>query len=583
QHALLVADRGKGVTRMLLDRMEGQGYPVASIVQELADKAGVDAAEMDLTDVTDSVPGYIVARPMAARQAIEPLMKGFFFDACESDSKLKFVKRGHAPIFEIPYEDLAAHEDTGGDSRPEPLSIELTGEEELPGVLNVHYMLAEINYDQDMQPASREVASTRQPLNVELPMVLSRQTAAQAAEVMLYNEWVGREKPFQFSVSRKYARQEPCDVGVVIGPGGEKHTIRLTHCDYGNPGIIQMQAVREQPSVYQPVATGGDDPGLDPDVIEYSGPTVCLILDTPALRDQDNNLGVYFAACGLFSGWDGCALYVSRDSGATWDLLFWTDTRSVMGVALDALPEAPSTIWDEWNTLTVRLRDASDVLASCTEEQALAGANSAWLNGEVVSWQHATLNADGSYTLSRLIRGRRGTEWAIPGHLAGDSFVLLDPHRLGRFSMDASDIGHTLLCKAVSHDETLSGVLPFSFTFQCASLEPYAPCNIHGRLQDNGDVLIGWTPRARYDGEWRDLVESVQSEPLEKYTLTIATLGGDVVRTVEGLTAPAYAYAAADITSDLGGLGSGFMATVQQISQTTGPGFPGTAIITGIE
>ena len=36
----------------------------------------------------------------------------------------------------------------------------------------------------------------------------------------------------------------------------------------------------------------------------------------------------------------------------------------------------------------------------------------------------ATAQADGSYILSELLRGRRGTEWARSTHLVGDRFVL---------------------------------------------------------------------------------------------------------------------------------------------------------------
>ncbi|MCP4101071.1 MAG: hypothetical protein GY750_06560, partial [Lentisphaerae bacterium] len=67
---------------------------VGSVVSDICIDSGLSESDIDVTDLTDAVGGYVRTRPMTARAAIEPLMMAYYFDAVESDGKIKFVKRG---------------------------------------------------------------------------------------------------------------------------------------------------------------------------------------------------------------------------------------------------------------------------------------------------------------------------------------------------------------------------------------------------------------------------------------------------------------------------------------------------------
>ena len=96
-----------------------------------------------------------------------------------------------------------------------------------------------------------------------------------------------------------------------------------------------------------------------------------------------------------------------------------------------AAPRSPFAT-DEANALTVFMTTGADRLESTTQEAMLNGANAALLlkaNGEpeILQFREVTDNPDGSFTLTGLLRGRRGTDVFVTGHQPGELFVLLEP------------------------------------------------------------------------------------------------------------------------------------------------------------
>jgi hypothetical protein len=75
---------------------------LASIVRDISLRAGLTDAQINVEQLTDLVDGYGVGGNQSARPSIESLMQCYFFDAVESDSKVKFVKRGGSSIVTIP-------------------------------------------------------------------------------------------------------------------------------------------------------------------------------------------------------------------------------------------------------------------------------------------------------------------------------------------------------------------------------------------------------------------------------------------------------------------------------------------------
>lgn len=70
-------------------------YDISMRTNELAPQ------QVDVSQLTDLVNGYCITNNMNARAAIEPLAQAYFFGSVESDSKVKFVKRGGQSIATI--------------------------------------------------------------------------------------------------------------------------------------------------------------------------------------------------------------------------------------------------------------------------------------------------------------------------------------------------------------------------------------------------------------------------------------------------------------------------------------------------
>jgi hypothetical protein len=69
--------------------------------------------------------------------------------------------------------------------------------------------------------------------------------------------------------------------------------------------------------------------------------------------------------------------------------------------------------------------------------EVLNNANAAVLGDEIIQFRTATLLLANSrrYRLSGLLRGRRGTEWAVDTHTAHDRFVMINPDGVKRVTL----------------------------------------------------------------------------------------------------------------------------------------------------
>lgn len=298
-----------------------------------------------------------------------------------------------------------------------------------------------------------------------------------------------------------------------------------------------------------------------------------------ALRDSDNDAGIYVAVTSNGKNWPGAILYRSIDDGASFQSLATITARATMGYTVNALANyAGGNTVDEFNHITVRLTYGT--LSSVTYAAFINGQQAALVGDEVVMFRNAHLNADKTYTLTGLLRGRRGTEEGMTQHANGERFILLTPTTVKRIALPTDEIGKTRIYKAVTSGASLSKTQPVWFKNEGAALKPYSPAHLGGGRLADGSILISWIRRGRLSGEWRDLVDVPLSEESEKYALEICSLGfTSVIRTVTVAGATSYTYAAADQITDFGSVQSVVYVRVFQISATVGRGYAANAII----
>ena len=200
--------------------------------------------------------------------------------------------------------------------------------------------------------------------------------------------------------------------------------------------------------------------------------------------------------------------------------------------------------------------------------------NMGLFGSEFIGWRDEELIAPNTYELSTLLRGQRGTEWAINSHSIGEQFVLLKGkgRKLIRYQGQQSDLGKTLRFKAVHIGSSLDEVTNFTqLTITGEALKPYTPANIH--LTKNtitGDITIHWTLRTRRYGS---MVNNTGVSQVDSTTVFLEILDDqdNIVRTITSTTSD-YLYTAAAQISDRGMILNELSFNIAQASEFVGVG-----------
>ncbi|NBO19258.1 MAG: hypothetical protein EBV03_08560, partial [Proteobacteria bacterium] len=542
---------------------------LSAVIRDLCRRAGLAENQIDVSRVNEQLDGFVISAPQTVRGAIETLQAGYFFDAVESGSQVKFVSRGGEPVLDIAEDILAMPEED-----VPPLGIVRAQELELPKRVNVVFLSRMQNYQAAMHYAERQVTASLDNFTLDLPIVCDAQKAQSIADVTLYSAWIARTA-YRFDLPVQHARLEPADV-VTVTSGGKTHRMRVTSTRYLSPSALQVDAVADDVSCFD---FFGNKATGSPLIVEniLVPETQLYLMDIPALPGDDPDRGLMrLAVHGKGEGWQGCAIYRSDDAGASYGRLIDINQPAVLGSALQALAPGVSQVLDEANSVEVVLLGSGE-LHSVSQLALLNGANAAMIGQEMVQFTHATLLEAGKYRLSGLLRGRMGTEWAIGLHVAGERFVLLDS-ALAKFTVPLNLIGLARPYKAVSFGGSLASATEQQFIYTAVALKPYSPAHLQGMRDVDGNLTVSWIRRSRQGGGWNDGVDMPLQEYKEHYEIDI--LDGDaVLRTFTELAAPQAVYTASEQVADFGAVQASVALRVYQVSALVGRGYPAEAVL----
>lgn len=387
-----------------------------------------------------------------------------------------------------------------------------------------------------------------------------------------------------------------------VAENPKTYTMRIREARIGANGIVEWDAVREDTTIYDAVSqnpligSGGQGgspapPNPDEDHSDNSRPgsTRLVLLDIPQLTADRDGPGFIVGASGISPGWNGALLF--KKEGSEYIEIAQLGDRAIIGRVSDQLASGPVTVFDgdgrefvfdDTNTLDVTLIDEESVLSSVSDADLLAGVNAAAVGvhgrWEIISFGTVEQLGARQYRLSHLLRGLKGTEWAVGLHRAGDVFVVLDSS-LRRVSDEYGDLDVKRSFRAVSIGTTFESANDVSFTNTGVSLKPLSPVFIRGEEDPSENRVIHWWRRSRIDGlAGRDgTADPPLGEASERYEVDIIE-GDDVVRTL-GATQQRVNYSAAQMTTDFGSVPSTLTVCIYQISDTRGRGYEGCATI----
>jgi hypothetical protein len=380
---------------------------------------------------------------------------------------------------------------------------------------------------------------------------------------------------------------DPTDV-VSFVYQGITFTMRVSISNIGVSYTVELSGVSEAQAAYSSVAAGGDAEGVPPSVATGPVDTLLFLYDLPYLRDVDGiatgATGFYWAFSADSQSWPGGLLCKSSDDAA-FDTIANSTERVFHGVVSGTLGNPPTDAWTWDNTNSLNVVMSYGTLSGSTDLDVLNGANVLIVGNEVIQYVNCVQTGAGAYTLSRLLRGRRNTEYAATGH--GASETVIDPTTgLQRAIAPLSLIGLLRYYRGISVGRDITTATSETLAIAANDLKPASPVHMTGSRDGSNNLTIGWTRRTRFGGDWQNNTGSVPlNEDSEAYEIDILS-GVTVLRTITWTPGtydtdgnPTAAYSAANQTTDGLTPGNPVSVKIYQISAQVGRGFAGVATV----
>lgn len=493
--SICIIDAAQPLQRLYLRRTIGNEVDYQDMLEPLSLAAGLPLSDIDVSSVSGSVPGYILNRPMSVQEALKPLMIAGDLEISESGYQLKFIPRKDSADIEISVDNLL---------RP-PAQRRLQ-ESELPGSITFNYMAADMGHGAGSQSAKRSYAPTatmfgRNEVTRDLPLSLTAAAAKKICQRSLFTSWSERNS-LTAGLPLKYMMLDAADVVCLRSDAGDI-TARLTGAYLGADLTSEMEAVQTSPVPIVTDLPADAGSGYNQVLIERPAGTELFILDLPLLRDEDATAGLgsryYYGMDGVADNWRGAGMFIS-DTGERYELRGAVQSEIGWGVAATALG-GTDDCWqtDHSNSVTVRFLSGEERLQNISDANLLNNANALLVGDEIINFRNVTVLPDGSYQLSTLLRGRRGTEGAINTHKVGEKAFLLEADSMARAVMSLGFLNLPHHFKAVAAGQLLEEAPEQIKALTGRDLQPFAPVHINW-TRSEGEIFLSWQRRSRISG-----------------------------------------------------------------------------------
>ena len=570
------------IDRAYVSRNGAAGSTLSDIITDIATRAGLSTDQLDLTAVTGTVClGYLVSNPQSAQQCISPLCQAYLFDVVETDFVLKAVPRGASSSWTVPETDLGLVEDK------RKVVETLSASVDVPLDVTVTYVDPALDYQQNSQHRKRNHKTTTKKSTtqsiINLPFVMTKDDAIQLADKFTWLSELERQSFDWNAWKALYMLVDPTDV-ITLNYEGLQFIARTIKNSIGQNYAVEISGVNQDANAYLSTMSGAPQSGFNPGSPAQFGPTLLYLMDTTLMQDKDASpvglSGMYYAFASPVPSNPGAVLYESSDQ-LTWNDVSFASDHIAYGFTTSVLaaPTSPWR-WDYVNTVTLFFGQPGITLSSTSALNVYNGANGVLIGKELVQYQNAVQNTDGSWTLSNLLRGRRGTEWACGSHVIGETCFFPQVNGgLHRVVMNPNLIGLVQYWKAITVGSDLNSGSSLTATLAGNDVKPYTPVDVQGTKDGTGNLVIQWQRRTRIGagnsiaGTWP------VSEATESYDVVITDSLGVVKRTFSNVTPPGggwsgpafphVTYTAAEQVADFGSVQSTYYLQVFQNSALT--------------
>ncbi len=507
------------------------------VLRDLLLRSGLKTSQINVEAVKGRLHGVQIGQRTTLHQAVSQLQQFFQLDAFEHNGRLTFTPRGRAI-------EKTIHEDKTIDG----IVTERLSEVNLPQQLDVVYLDAGADYQTSVQTALRQTGFSQNKQSLKTVVALDSATASQQAQTLLDASWIERFR-FRFAVGIEFLSLQVGDVIQLNMRSGKTWTVRLIKV-LTQEYTIEIEAVSIQESVYKQPARAVD--AIINSAVQLAKPSNLYILDIPLVNNSVDTALYYLAVTKQpdDQSWQYATVFEAENiDNQTPEYVPQTviTSNALAGHTENVLAAPIHTAYlDYQNSVIITLDEGQ--LQSTDKLSLLNGANSAVLGNEIIQFISSELVGERQYRLSGLLRGRRGTEWAVSDHSAGEPFVLLGDE-IKQIETTPEKINRLLSLKSVSSGATLEAAEAYAFAPQAINLKPYAPVHLH-YIRQGDDLIIHWIRRTRFNGGWQDKVDVPYAEATEAYTIDVI-YNNEIKRTVE-TSLPTYIYTAAQQMTDFG-------------------------------
>lgn len=557
----------------------GIPQPLNETLRGLLLRAGYAEEEFDVQGLAElPLHGYATGEISGTRAHLETLRPFGKYEAYCTD-KLYIFPRATVPAGSVAWEDLGASE---GGEPGEPFPLQQGNESELPAQIALRYRNVTAAYNIGTEVSDRLISSQQSTQTVEMGFGMTPSQAKSVVSSMLLDLMAGLGRVTIQVGGRKYAKFNPGDIITVTNPQGRTYRLRiLTKRD--SIVWIEWDCVLDDASVLNPPDETYDGYVSNADPVMVA-PTAWETVAIPALRDADAiapgpYVAITPARTNASDEWPG-AVFVRARLPEAYEQEFITGDAAVLGATTSTLPAHDRGSYSLQRTGKVVVEVRGELSSSTWGDFFLDRTiNACVIGNEPMRFMRADfVSTDGVtniYELSLFMRGQLGQEHEIVEHLAGTRFVLLN-NSMRRMVNETTDIGVEQQLKATTLNTLLSSVVEEDFTESGIVLKPYSVWSLKA-LADGADLDVTWRRRSRLVARYTDAgTFTPLGEASEQYRVKVYDdPDADPVRTVD-LSTAAWAYLAADITSDGFTSGDPITITVQQLSDLVGEGFATT-------
>lgn len=544
------------------------GYvPIGYVAPDIKEVLNALCSFANIPHDTSSLPDeecmFVIGNNTSIRTIIDQLSLAYQFEMVDTAGVLKFVPRAATAVKTLTNDDI------GYDKSPVPparyLAKRFQGID-LPRSVTLNYMAEDTDYNTMTQTSQLFTFQEGQDVNLSVPVTMSHAKAKQVTEIALIQSHVERMQ-YKFTVNYNHLDLEPGDV--IETPMGVIRISRITELE---EGLLEIEGT--DAGVAESVLSSDLEVAVPPastNVPLSLGYSQGLFFDPTNLTDNDTSVRLYCAVHGYDrAGWPGAQIWVSVDGGATYAVVASTNAEATIGLVATPVPSADYHVWDNTTSITVQLK--TNELVSKSELGVLNGENFCMIGNEIIGFKNAVLTGPKTYTLTGLLRGRQGTEWAVDGHVANELFVLLDS-ALVKLEWPDSDRNKSKKYKVVTIGSSLDKVDAQDVFMYSNNKRLWT---VHGQKLEHlgSDWRFTFKERVRFNNDLQSGTEITHDSDWAGFGIAIYdSTGTNIVKTYT-TQSELWTYTAAMQTTDFGSVQSSIKSKITQLSQLGAPGYP---------